>query len=225
MARKASRKAQGISPAGKVAILLAVFGVPALFFASSWGLSQLFELAPMYIVIALGIFAMIYTAYTAKLMFDFYELQAPILRFVPCICETTLIDVKWHLPCYILYALAVLAGVASQLPYSVLKVFGDTVALNAGFYCTVLAIIFLIGVQIIKGIGLMGTIKDVGAEWYQQTHADMGAISKLAFLGFIPFVRVIALYSLNKPLSTMVSFMEVTVNDTDDGDGFEAEDE
>lgn len=224
MAKK-KKQSQGISPAGKSAILLVVFGVPVLFFASSWGLSKLFEMAPMYIVGVLIIFATIYTAYTAKLMYDFYDTNPPFLRFVPCVCEITLVDIKYHIPCYVCYALAIIFAGLSQLPYSVLKVLGDGFALNAGFYFTIVAIVFLVVIQIIKGIGLMGTIKDIGEEWNHQRHTDLGAISKLTFLGFLPFVRVIALYSLNKPLSTMVSFMGVTVDDADTGDSFEEEDE
>lgn len=225
MAKKVAKKSQGISPAGKAAIMLVVFGVPALFFASSWGLSQLFTVAPYYLVIALVIFATVYTAYTSKLMYDFYEIQAPLLRFVPCVCETTLIDMKYHMPCYILYALAIIFAGLSQLPYSVLKVLGDDFALNAGFYFVVVAIVLLLVIQVIKGVGIVGTMKDIGEEWSKQTHADLGAISKLTPLGFIPFVRVIALYSLNKPLSTMVSFMGVTVDDAEATNEFEEEDE
>lgn len=221
MAKKArSRKSKGISPAGKVAILVAIFGVPILFFASSYGLSKIFEVAPMTLVGVLIIIATVYTAYTSKLMYDFYDVDAPFLRFVPCVCETTLLDIKWHLPCYICYILAILFGVASQLPYSVLKVLGEGFALNASFYFTIIAIIFLAIIQVLKGIGLMQTMKDIGVEWKKQVHADVGMLSKLTPLGFIPFVRVIALYSLNKPLSTLVSFMGATVETADDESTF-----
>ena len=37
---------KGISPAGKIAILLIVFGIPVLFAFASWGLNRLFEIAP-----------------------------------------------------------------------------------------------------------------------------------------------------------------------------------
>lgn len=225
MAKKTNRRSTGISPAGKAAILLIIFGIPCLFLASSWGLSKLFELAPMYLVLILTVFATMYTAYTSKLMYDFYEVQAPILRFIPCVCETTLIDIKYHIPCYVCYTIAIIFAAASQLPYSVLKIFGEDFALSAGFYFTVAAIVVLGVIQIIKGIGLLETLHDIGEEWHNQTHADLGAISKLGFFGFIPFVRVISLYSLNKPLSTMVSFMGVNADDVDTGDSFEAEGE
>lgn len=218
-----SRKSRGISPAGKVAILLAIFGVPILFFASSYGLSLVFEIAPAALIGVLVVFATVYTAYTSKLMYDFYDVEAPILRFIPCVCEVTLVDMKWHVPCYICYGLAVIFLGLSQLPYNLLKILGEGFALNASFYFTVIAIIFLAIIQVIKGIGLMQTMKDIGVEWKRQVHADVGVLNKLTPLGFIPFVRVIALYSLNKPLSTLVSFMGATVDDSDDENTFEEE--
>lgn len=224
MAKSArSRKSKGISPAGKVAILCAVFGIPLLFFASSYGLSKLFDVAPVTLVIVLIVVATVYTAYTSQLMYTFYDVDAPILRFVPCLCEITLIDMKWHTPCYILYLLAIVFAGASQLPYSVLKILGDGFAVKASFYFVVIAIILLAAVQVLKGIGLMQTMKDIGVEWKRQVHADVGALNKLTPLGFIPFVRVIALYSLNKPLSTLVDFMGTTADDADTEGGFEEE--
>ncbi len=219
-----SKKSRGISPAGKVAILCAVFGVPFLFFASSWGLSKLFEIAPMTLVLVLVVAATIYTAYTSKLMYDFYDVDAPLLRFVPCLCETTLLDMKWHLPCYILYALVLAFFGLSFLPYSALSFLGEDFALDASFYFIVIAIILLAVIQVIKGIGIMQTMKDIAVEWKKQVHADVGALNKLTPLGFLPFVRVIALYSLNKPLSTLVSFMGATVDDADEESTFEEED-
>lgn len=39
-------------------------------------------------------------------------------------------------------------------------------------------------------------------------------------MGFIPFVRMIALYSLNKPLDTMVSYMGTTASEVGEEDEF-----
>lgn len=216
---------QGMSPAGKIAVLLALFGIPALFFMSSWGLSKVFQTAPIFILALVVIFATAYTAYTAKLLFDFYDVDAPILRFVPCVCEIALTDLKFHIPCYICYVLFIIFAGLAQVSYGLLKSFGDMIALNAGFYLYLLALLMLVVVQIIKGIGLMRTVKDVSNEWYKQTRVEVGAITKFSFLCFIPFVRVIAFYSLSKPLSTMVSFMGVSVDDADTGDSFEEEEE
>lgn len=212
-----------ISPAGKIGILLVIFGIPILFAFSSWGLSKLFDIAPYAVGSVLVLVATIYTAQTSGLMYDFYQVDAPVLRFVPCICELTLIDIKYHLPCYILYVLALIFGGCMLLPYGVLSMLGDNFATSAPFYCMVAALLCLIVIQIIKGIGIMGCMKDIGEEWHKQTHADVGAFSKFSIMGFIPFVRVMALYALNKPLSTMVSFMGVTVEDGEQDNEFVAE--
>lgn len=225
MAKRKTTNQQGMNPAAKVAVLLAVIGVPALFFASSYGLSILFDVAPIVVLIIAVVICTAYTAYTSTLLYKYYEVPAPISRFVPCLCEVSLIDVKYHLPCYILYALAVIFGGASQLPFSVWSIVGETLAFNAPFYCMVIALAMLLVIQVIKGIGLMGCIKDISSEWEEQVHTTAGAVSKLAFLSFIPFVRIIALYSVNKPLSTMVSFMGVVADDAGDDEEDFAEEE
>lgn len=225
MARRKTTTQQGMSPAAKVAVLLAVLGVPVLFFASSYGLSLLFDVAPFVVLVIAAVLCTTYTAYTAGLLYQYYEVPAPFTRFVPCICEVSLIDRKFHLPCYILYVLAVVFGGLSQLPFAAWNVLGETVAFNAPFYCMVVALAMLLLIQIIKGIGLMGCIKDIAAEWDEQVHTDAGALTKLAFLSFIPFVRIIALYSVNKPLSTMVSFMGVVADDAGDDEEDFAEEE
>lgn len=213
----------GISPAGKMAILLVVFGIPLIFAVSSWGLSKLYEIAPLAIVGVMVIISTIYTAYTAGLMYKFYETPAPFTRFIPCICELTMIDIKYHVPCYILYVLTVLSLVAMRLPYSIIGMLGQDFATSAPFYFLLLALFFLLIIQIIKGIGMVGCMKDITEEWHKQTRADVGVFSKFTVLGFIPFVRVMALYAMNKPLSTMVTFMGTTVQDGDQEVGFEEE--
>lgn len=223
--RKKSKRQQGISPAGKVAILVAVFGIPILFAVSSWGLSKLYEIAPTILIIVVILAATIYTAYTASLMYKFYEAPAPILRFIPCLCELSLIDVKFRMPCYILYALAVLLFGATQLPYETMKILGSGFALNGGFYLMLLSFLLLFVIEIIKGIGLMGTMKDVEEDWKKQVHTDVGALDKMIIFGFIPFVRVIALYALSKPLDTLVSFMGVSSEDSESAKVFEEEED
>ena len=220
MAARAQRN-QGISPVGKVAILLVIFGIPLLFVFSSWGLSRLFEIAPYAVVGVVILIATIYTAHTVKLMYDFYQVSPPLLRFIPCICETTLIDVKYHMPCYILYLGTVIFLVLSQLPYNVMRIFGEGIALSGAFYFMLIAIVLLTAIQVIKGIGLARCLKDIESDWKKINHTDLGAIDRMIILGFIPFVRVIALYSLNKPLSTMVEFMNVSIDDaSEEGNDF-----
>lgn len=224
MANRKKRQ-EGISPAGKAAILCVIFGIPLLFVLSSWGLSQLYDAVPYAIVLVLLVLCTVYSARIARLMYTYYEVDAPVIRFVPVIGEVCLLDIKYHLPCYIGYAISVLFLVLSLLPYDVLKIFGTGFATNASFYLMLVAIVVALVVQIIIGVGLMHTMKDIAEDWKKQVHADVGAISKFSFFGFIPFVRVIALYALDKPLSTMVDFMGVTSEDAEEDDGFVEEEE
>lgn len=214
---------QGISPAGKVAILCAIFGIPALFALSSYGISKLFDIAPFAVLLVLVVVCTAYTSYTAGLLYDYYEVDKPIIRFIPCVCELSLIDTSYRTLGYILYLLAFVMIGLTQIPYSVLSVLGDTLALNGAFYFMVAAIIFLAGVQILKGYGLMKIMKDVAEEWETQVHTGVGAITKMIPLAYIPFVRVIAIYCLNKPLDTMVSYMGVSAEDASYEDDFSEE--
>lgn len=223
MAKK--KQNTGISPAGKIAILLVIFGIPLMFALSSWGLGKVYDIAPVALIGILMIICTVYTIYTAGLMYKFYEVKPPILRFVPCIGELSLMDVKYHIPCYILYALTLVFGIVALLPYSVLSVLGSDFATSVPFYALLCALVCLGIVQIIKGIGLKGCMQDIGVEWHKQMRTDIGVYSKFIPLGFIPFVRVMLLYALNKPLSTLVTFMNRTVEDSEEDNGFVAEDE
>lgn len=216
MARKSQ---QGVSPTGKMAIIAVLFGVPILFFASSYGLSVISEKIPVAIVGVLILVATAYTAHTSRLMYTYYEVEAPILRFIPCLCEVTLMDQKFWVPCYSLYGGVVVSGLVAFLPYSIAKVFGEWFVENHVFVFGLVAFALLLVIQVIKGIGLYGCINDIAADWNNQTRSDVGFIKRFAPFAFIPFVRVIALYGLNKPLSTMVDFMNVSVSDAASTDG------
>lgn len=212
MAKNTRGGKQGMSPAGKAAILLVLFGVPALFFASSYGLSKLFDVAPLLVLAIVVIVATAYTAYTVHLMYTFYQVDAPVVRFIPCLCEVALMDLKYQKPCYVLYPIAVVFGLCSQLPYAIWSRLGEQVAFSAPFYCILIALVLLGVIQAIKGVGLMSCLRDIAEAWDRIMHTDPGAITKFGPLCFIPFVRVVALYSVNKPLSTMVSFMGVSAD-------------
>lgn len=213
MATTRQKTQNSISSAGKVGILCAVFGIPALFFATSYGLSVLFDVAPYAVVLVLVAFATAYTAQTSALMYQFYDVDPPVLRFIPCLCEITLLDLKYHIPCYILYVAATFFIGMSLLPYSIMKILGENLATSLPFYLMAIGFVLLGAIQVIKGIGLMQTMKDISGDWKKRMQSSVGVIDKLVPLGFIPFVRVIALYSLNKPLSTLVSFMGVSSDD------------
>lgn len=115
-----------------------------------------------------------------------------------------------------LYILALLFLGLSRLPYSVVSFLGQELALVFPFYATLIAFGFLGAIQIVKGIGILGCIKMVSDEWEDQMHGSLGFIKSFGWLGFIPFVRVMAVYGLNKPLSTLVTFNNTTISDNDD---------
>lgn len=218
MARRSS--SSGISPAGKAAVLVVVLGVPVMFFGASWGLDWLFTVAPWAVILVLLLVSTIYTAYTSSLLYTYYEADPPLMRFVPSLCETTIIDRKYHLPCYIFYFLAALCALGAAMPYDIAKIFGNGFVENHTFWFGIAFLVVSVGLQITKGIGIAGCINDIASDWYQQTHSDMGLIKRFTPMGFIPFVRMIALYSLNKPLDTMVSYMGTTASEVGEEDEF-----
>lgn len=224
MARRNS--SGGISPAGKTAIILVMFGIPLLFVGASWGLDVLFSVAPGAAIGVLVLVATAYTARTSRLLYNYYEADPPLTRFIPCICELTLIDRKYRTPCYILYLMAGLMALGAFMPYQIASKLGVDFVEHHTFWFGVAFLLVMVVLEIIKGIGIAGCMQDISNDWYEQTHSDVGLIKRFTPLGFIPFVRVIALYSLNKPLDTMVGFMGVSANDVgDDGEFYEEEEE
>lgn len=180
---------------------------------------------PWVAIIILLFIATAYTSYTSGLLYRYYDMAAPLTRFIPCICEATLIDTKYRKIIYILYGitLVMLGGVV--MPYSVSSLLGEAFALNHVVWFGLIAGLMLLIIQIVKGIGLAGCMKDIADDWYKQTHSDVGLIKRFTIMGFIPFVRVIALYSLNKPLSTMVEFIGVGADDVGEEEQFFEEEE
>lgn len=211
---------EGISPGGKLAIILVVFGIPILFFAASWGLDQLFQMAPWVGIAVILLIATAYTAHTSSLLHRYYDVDPPVLRFIPCLCELSLIDRKYRGLGFIMYALAGVMACGALMPYSVASILGESFVEWHTWWFGVACLLCLAVLQVVKGIGISGCMNDIAEDWYQQVHVDIGLIKRFVPLGFIPFVRVVALYSLNKPLDTMVTFVGVNVNDVGAEDEF-----
>lgn len=199
-----------------IGILLVIIGIPLLFVLSSLGTSWLATTAPYLMVAVIAVFAAIYTGMTSSLLWDFYEESAPWYRWVPCFGELTIMDSKYLKIGGILYIPAIIALALSQLPYKVISFLGENVALNFPFYMMVVALFFLLAVQVVKGIGIMDCTKTIASLWEERNNTSSGFIKRFGILGFIPFVRVVAVYALNKPLTTMVTFNEETISDNDD---------
>lgn len=218
------KKQQGIDPVVKLIILLAIFGIPILFLGMSWGLFQVFEIAPWLIMLVFAVFYTSYVSMTAKLLYDFYESDRPIATFIPFIGDLWIIDSKYRVPGLVLYFVSILFGILTFLPYSVLSILGQDFALSASFYFMLISILCLAVVQGIKGIGLISCLNDIGKDWCRIMQTSLGVIGVFKVIAFIPFVRIIAIYAINKPLSAF-SFQELTVNSGNDDVAFVADDE
>ena len=202
------------SPAVRFLILGVIVGLPALFVLADKGTSYLVEVAPYAIILVMAIAAAAYSGYTSSLLYRYYEGKAPWYSWVPCFGELTMMDGKYTKIGTPLYVAAIALLVLSRMPYSVTSIFGQAFGLHFPLVMTVLAFVVLAAIQVIKGIGLVGCMKVLEDEWKEHTHAELGLIKSFAFFGFVPFVRVMAMYALNKPLSTMVQFNSVTVSDS-----------
>lgn len=224
MAKRKSNSAT-ISPVARLAVLGSVVVIVGLFAAVSFGTAELMDIAPLLIIPVLAIGIAVYTAMTSKLLYEYFEVKPPISRFIPCYGELTLMDNKFLKIGTVLYIVAIVFLAGTQIPYDVAKVLSDDIAFSLPFYCMVAALVVLLAIQIIKGIGFLGCVKTIVAEWDEHVGGSIGIIKTLAWLGFIPFVRVVALYALNKPLSTMVTFNDITVSTDEVEDLEEAEEE
>lgn len=199
-----------------IGILLVIIGVPALFALSVVGTNWLSDVAPYILVVLIAILAAVYTGMTSTLLWNFFEESGPWYRWVPCFGELTLMDNKFLHIGGIAYIPAVLCLACSQLPYAITSVLPQSIALNYPFYMMALALICLLVIQVIKGIGIMDVTKTIAELWEERNGTSAGFIKRFGFLGFIPFVRVVAVYALNKPLTTMVTFNDETISDSGD---------
>ena len=209
-------KKKKTNPAVNAFILLCIVAIPVLFFLVDFISEKLLATAPYVLVGIIVIASTVYTAMTSGLLYDYFESDAPWYRFIPFIGELTLMDGQWTTPGLITYGIGFIFLALSQLPYSLLSSLGHSFALSFPFYATMAAFGVLVIAQIITGIGmtkLMGVLAD---EWEEHMDGEIGSIKSLAILSFIPIVRVIAIYAINKPLSTMVTFYEMSIDDDDD---------
>lgn len=204
------------NPAARAAILGLAVGIPILFVLAVKGTKYLSSAAPFAVVLLIVAAATVYTGMTTQLLYRYFESTAPWYAWLPCFGELAIMDSKFMkvgAPCY-LGALIFL--LISRMPYSVVSFLGEGLAINLPFIATVCAFVCLAAVQVVKGFGILHCIKVIGAEWESHIKTSLGLIKSLSLLGFIPFVRVMAVYALNKPLSTLVTFRGITTSDSDD---------
>lgn len=198
------------------AILGVAVGIPAIFVFAVFGTNMLLNKAPLILLAVVAIAIAVYNGMTCGLLYEYCEVDEPKLSYIPCWGELYLMDSKYLKIGTPLYILAIVFFGLSRLPYSTVSFLGENVALSFPFYMIVLAMLMLFIIQIVKGIGILGCVKMVAGEWQSQMHGSLGFIKSFGWLGFIPFVRVMAVYGLNKPLSTLVTFSNTTISDNDD---------
>lgn len=200
-------------PVVRLLILVAAVAVPLLFILATVGTQLISTSAPYVLLIVLAVLMAVYSGSTASLLYQYYEVSPPWYRFIPCYGELTLMDGKYLKIGTVFYILALLFFGASRVPYSVMKIFGEDLSFSMPFYFTVLSMMCMLVVSVIKGLGMVNCEKVIADEWNDKINASLGFIKSFAWFGFVPFVRVLAIYGLNKPLSTLVTFNSITVSD------------
>ncbi len=212
----AKRKQGGTNFALSIGVIGVIIGVPLLFVLSSMGTSWLVDTVPYVMLGVIMLAIAVYSGMTSTLLWQFYECRPPWYRWLPMFGELTLMDNKYLKVGSVFYAVAVFFLALSRIPYSLLSFLGNPLSLNFPFYMTLLAFVALAGVQVVKGIGIMDCTKTIADLWEERSHSSSGFIKRFGILGFIPYVRVVAVYGLNKPLATLVTFNDETISDTDD---------
>lgn len=202
----------GVSAGGKLAILLVLFGLPLLFFIFMKGTSKLAEWSSSILFVLIILASTIYTFYTSRLLYKYFDAKNPIWSIVPCVGELSLMDSKYAIASFILYICSFVMFGLTVLPYNVTKIFGEMALQTIPFYGMIFSLLFLFVIQIIKGIGMCKTVDVIADEWFNKINTSLGFITKYKALLFIPFIRVIGLYVLSKPLDTLVTYNGLDVN-------------
>lgn len=200
----------------KLWILFVILGIPIIIYLFSVGTKLAFNLAPITVTIALTILCGIYSGYVSGLVRKYYEIDSPFWRYIPCVGELSLTTGITFKISIILYIIAAVLFSMSLLPYDVVKIFGELSIQTIPFILNIIALVCLTGVQVCKGLGMSLILSAIENSWEETMKTNIGSVSKMRILMYIPFVRVIALYAISKPMSTLVDFMGRTTSDTDD---------
>lgn len=187
-----------LKPVIKLAMLGSVLGIAILFIVFAKGTEALSSVSyiGMAAIVLLG--CSFFSAITAGKLYDYFQVKKPLLRFVPCIGELSLIDFKLRRIALGFYCGAAFLGVllATRLVPGV----------TAPFYLMLVIMALLSAVQVVKGIGLRATYTELEADWIKISGHSAGALKIFILLGYIPFVRVYLVYCINKILMTLVTF-------------------
>lgn len=199
-------KNKKISAGTKFAMLGVILGLAAVFFLFSKFTSAMYlSYAPVMLAI-LVLMIGFFTAFTVRKLYAFYETSVPIKAYIPMVNELALVDYRLArvgVVLYIIAAIFIALGAFSIVPG------------NLPFTFILIGMIVLLAVQVVKGIGIRGTFKEVAEDWNKISGHDAGIMRLFAICGFLPFVRVLTVYSLDKILTAMVTFGKYSIEDTE----------
>ena len=180
--------------------------------------SSVFAAAPWISVAVIILLCHVYTVITARKLYGYFEASAPVITYIPCVGELSLLNRPMYIAGLVCYALIAVFGVLIFIPY---HAFG-TSFLDVPFYCMCVVLVLLVALQVIKGVGLLINFRDILAEYKAHRTEGYGLRAHMIWFGFFPFVRAFAIRTINQPLTTLSDFMGVSY-DSDDEDEFEEE--
>lgn len=97
-----------------------------------------------------------------------------------------------------LYAAAAVVGVVLYL--NVLP------GVSTPFYVALVLLALLASIQVVKGIGLRAAYMELEQDWVKISGHSAGALKLFILFGYLPFIRIYLVYSINKILMTLVTF-------------------
>lgn len=202
------------SALSRALILFVVLGLIVFFILAVQFTDMLMTVAPVVFIIFAIIGIAIYTAITSRVVYRYLGMKEPLISYVPCVGEIALIDGKYSALTVAAYLCALASFIISRLPYSVWFFLPLHTAVNMPYYVNYVTLFFLLVVQILKGIGTQVLYRFIFETVEEQQKTELGFIKSLSWLGFFPFIRVVAVYSLNFVLSSLTTFTGMTVRDS-----------
>lgn len=203
------------SAISKVAVLGSIVAGVGLFIVMLFATDKLFTSYPYAVLVILLAISVFLVSQTVSLLYDFYDAPKPIGRFVPIFGELYLLDTTYRSVVLGMYIGVVAFVILGAMPYNIKSVLGEWFALHSSFYMFLIAFAIIVISQIVYGIGLINTMNDISKDWARLVKTDLGSLRHFKLLGFIPVIRLLTFYAVNKPLSTMVSYYGMT-NDNDE---------
>lgn len=162
--------------------------------------------------VALIVVQIYFTSDVVGLLYKFYEMKRPWQRFIPVINEFYLLDVKFRVAAWVSFIISMVLLLMAFAPYQVKIIFGAQFVASGGFYLFLISFVMLLICQLIVGVGIINSMKEIAEEWERISGCTLGLIGLYKVFAIIPVLRVFAFYGLRKPLDTLVTFNHKTVS-------------